>query len=253
MALDLNEDGAPTSCLICGESITQTPGKKQRIYCGNNCAVKAHRQRKKRTENNVDSILDRAELETVENNIVYDVLRDEVRRTINQRVRDKVLGAADMLVNMLPDAMVALREDLHSEDWAVRARAVNNLLKYGMPMQNQASTEEHTASITIKHNIPVPETPLGDAVVEIMDDAIEQLQVTPGPVDPTQPYDPVLNPEHFEKDWPLCRCEEPRRHHPDNMSDSERLVDRGMCKPCVAQRMMLEKQDQVKSTHLPDE
>lgn len=253
MATELNEDGKPTACVICGESIEQTPGKKTRSYCSNRCTQQASRERRKRTEQNVDSILDRADVETVENNIVYDVLRDEVRRTINQRVRDKVLGAADMLVNMLPDAMMALQEDLRSEDWAVRARAVNQLLKYGMPMQHQTSTEEHTASITIKHSVPVPETPLGDAVVEIMDNEIERLQVEAGPVDPTQPYDPVLNPENFEKDWPLCRCEEPRRHHPDNMSDSERPEDRGMCKPCVSQRMMLEKQDQVKPPYEPDE
>lgn len=249
MALDIDEEGYLTACVVCGTDIEQVKGKKQRSYCSDKCRKAASRAKQARTEQNVDSILDRAELETVENNIVYDVLRDEVRRTINQRVRDKVLGAADMLVDMLPAAMVALNEDLRSEDWAVRARAVNQLLKYGMPMQNQKSEEEHTATITIKHSIPVPETPLGDAVIDIMEDAIAELEVEHGPVNPNEPYDPVLNPEHFEKDWPICKCEEQRRHHPDNMYTGPKHEWDGWCTPCVNREML---SIENKNKHLND-
>lgn len=216
----VDEQGNPLDCLVCGTEIEPAATGRPRKYCSRKCqevasnAKKRDRNRKKNAEK-YKPVLKEAD------DMVRDIMRDQVRKDVTRLVKDKVLGATEYLTDILPEAMHAMREDLHSDDWAVRSRAYALIMKYAMPVGQMESNEDKGMSITIAHNVPVPETPFGDRVIDVMDAKVTEV-AKGGLLDPSKPYDPVSNPEAYEADWDLCSCDTPRRHPPGSVDATGR-------------------------------
>jgi hypothetical protein len=154
---------------------------------------------------------------TVLDDEVREVMREEVRKHITERVKDRVIGATDLMGEMLPLAMARLYEDLESQDWARYSRAAAIVMRYTMMIANQDADGADLGRITVVHEIPgqdpvefvLPDTELGHEVAH-------QIQKRlPATVDSDTIYDPD-NPEDFEANWEQCyKCHE--RRHPDSL------------------------------------
>lgn len=173
---------------------------------------------------------------TVLDDEVREVMREEVRKHITERVKDSVIGATDLMSSMLPLAMARLFEDLESNDWARYSRAAAIVMRYTMMIANQDADGADLGKITVIHQIPgqdpqefaLPDTPLGNAVKE----HVERRQIAAQSMHADLIYDPDL-PEPFEQDWPTCYvCK--ARQHPENT----RVVDDGrvICSTCRHKR-----------------
>lgn len=170
---------------------------------------------------------------------VREVMRDEIRKHITEQVKDKVLGATDLMAAMLPLAMARLFEDLESQDWARYSRASAIVMRYTMLLAAQDGSDTDLGKITVVHQIPgqgdpqefeLPDTPLGHAVKE----HVERKQLTAKAMSGDDVYDPDL-PEPFEADWPTCYvCK--HRQHPDNTRAVD--GDRVICSTCRHRRDM---------------
>jgi hypothetical protein len=126
--------------------------------------------------------------------VVREVLHEEIRKTITQHVRDNVLGAVEVMSQMLPDALAGLAKDLEDPDPVFRQRAAGMVIKYVMPLANQGDDGEDARIINIIHNVPIPEGNFGDSLavhVEAIHDTVDAVE-----------------------DYPECyMCHEPK--HPD--------------------------------------
>lgn len=116
---------------------------------------------------------------------VRDLVREEVRATITQRVKDNVLGMTELLSDMLPLVLNGLAVDLQSEDVFIRQKAQALILKYVMPLKNEEAVADDSRTLNVIHRVAVPDTVLGEAV------EAELAALPPGV-------------EAFEKDWPVC-------------------------------------------------
>lgn len=116
---------------------------------------------------------------------VRDLVREEVRNTITQRVRDNVLGMTELLSDMLPLVLNGLAVDIQSEDVFIRQKAQALILKYVMPLQHEQPQAEDSKTLNVIHRVAVPDTILGHAV------EAEAAALPPGI-------------ERFEEDWPTC-------------------------------------------------
>ncbi len=141
---------------------------------------------------------------------VREIMRQEIRETIGQHVKDNVLGAAEVMTEMLPTALAAIKQDLESEDWMARSRAYALLMKYVMTFKDQDSEAAGNQNIVVVSGVPTPDTPLGHAVVE----QFEQLQE---------------GVEEFEKDWPQCHVCKQRKPE-SNMSTSNGSITCTSCR-----------------------
>lgn len=177
---------------------------------------------------------------TVLDDEVREVMREEIRKHITSHVKDKVLGATDLMASMLPLAMARLFEDLESNDWARYSRASAIVMRYTMMIANQDAEGQDLGRITVLHQIPgqdpveheLPDTPLGRSVAEHVERrAIEARAMTADTI-----YDPD-DPEPFEADWPVCHvCKQ--RKHPDNVREHDASRGRVICSTCKHRRDM---------------
>lgn len=125
---------------------------------------------------------------------VREVLRQEIREQISQHVKDNVLGAAEVMTQMLPEAMAAMKQDLESEDWMARSRAYALVMKYAMQFAEADPKDQGNQNIVVVSGVPTPDTPLGHAVVE----HYEELPRASASVEAGEEV------EEFEKEWPKC-------------------------------------------------
>jgi len=171
---------------------------------------------------------------TVLDDEVREVMREEIRKHITERVKDRVLGATDLMGEMLPLAMARLYEDLESADWARYSRAAAIVMRYTMMIANADADGSDLGRITVVHEIPgqdpvefvLPDTELGHAV------AGEIQKRLPASFDSEKVYDPD-QPEAFEAEWSACyTCHE--RKHPDalRIHDHKGDVTRYICVTC---------------------
>lgn len=160
---------------------------------------------------------------------VRDVMRDEIRKAITQLVRDKALGAANVLVEMLPEAMARIQQDLDSSDTIARRAATALVMKYAMPM---LQTEDNTGSGTtvIVHSIP--------RSGEFIDAEPAEFEVAVVP-EGGETFEEAVERyaheklEEFEQDWPICyRCKQVT--HPDNIRNG--IPAGPICKSCDIRR-----------------
>jgi hypothetical protein len=128
---------------------------------------------------------------------VREVLREEVRAQITQHVRDNMLGAVEVLTNMLPLGLAAIHKDLQSPDWVERRDAYKILLQYAMKMPDVDPNANDSRVLNIITNVPIPDTPLGKRVEHYIANPDEIID---------------LGPEEFEKDWPTCASCAERKH-----------------------------------------
>ncbi len=141
-------------------------------------------------------------------NLVRSVFEESVRDEINQHVRDNLLGLTEVLVDMAPEAIRALQEDLSSEDDYVRSRAYALWFKYVMPMQKEAKSEEDNSPVQV-----ILHTPLTERIAALRDDKeAEYVDVS---------------------DWPECYvCHKTK--HPDAMRRHD--DKRHICTTCAAKK-----------------
>jgi hypothetical protein len=129
------------------------------------------------------------------NDPVRDVLREEVRATISQHVKDNVLGMTEALTDLLPLIYAAIARDVQSDDTFVRQKAIALAMKYIMPLGKEDVVADDSRIINVVHHVPIPDTNFGHAIEG------ELVALPPGV-------------EAFEADWPTCdNCGE--RKHPD--------------------------------------
>ena len=134
---------------------------------------------------------------------VRETLQQAIRDVVTEAVSDNLVGAGEILTGLLPKTLAGLAIDLDSEDWMIRSRAQQAVLKYAMEFRNKESKDVDLGTIQVVHNVALPGTPLGRATAG----EIEVLE---------SKNDTVI--EHFERDWPTCaKCGD--RKHPDTMYD----------------------------------
>lgn len=150
---------------------------------------------------------------------VREVMRDEIRKTVTQAVKDNVLGAAEVMTHLLPSVLAGLAQDVQSEDWMVRSRAQAIVLKYAMPFGEEKVEKDDLRIINVIHNVPIPDSPLGEVVEG-------ELLALPDGV------------ERFEADWPACAiCHE--RKHPDTgawQSNGTNGTEKWVCRACEVRK-----------------
>jgi hypothetical protein len=164
---------------------------------------------------------------------VRDVMREEIRKALRPMIRDKALGAANLLVEMLPMALARVYQDLESKDTIARRAATALVMKYAMPMVETDEDKNSNNQLVIAYNIPS-----GHTVTVGAPEELEEIDAEV--VDESRPFDEIVTEvlesgdddeedvEAFEKDWykcPSCNV----RKHPEN------LVTRSgvrICKSC---------------------
>ena len=147
---------------------------------------------------------------------IREVLREEVRAQITQHVRDNMLGAVEVLTNMLPLGLAAIHKDLQSPDWVERKEAYKILLQYAMKMPDVDPEAQTNRVLNIVTNVPIPDTPLGRKMEHFA-------------TNPDQIID--IGQEDFERTYLECvECHQ--RKHPSTFYASEGLGHKPICKTC---------------------
>jgi len=209
-----DEETIPGECVVCGTYFQQSKRGRRKLYCSNKCKELAasegletpriqniKEQRKKMKELAFANMQDD----------VREIMRQEIRETIGQHVKDNVLGAAEVMTEMLPTALAAIKQDLESEDWMARSRAYALLMKYVMTFKDQDPEAAGNQNIVVVSGVPTPDTPLGHAVVEQFDQLQEGV-------------------EEFEQDWPKCSVCHQRK--PESNMRQYGGPDRIICTSC---------------------
>ena len=148
-------------------------------------------------------------------NLVREVFKDVVRNEMSAHIRDNLLGMTEVFVDMAPNAVAALKEDLTSEDDYVRSRAYALWFKYVFPMQQKLEADTESAGqMTVTINAPFTKR-----LAEVQQDRDTEV------VDTT--------------DWLECyMCHQTR--HPDAMRRHERDTPtkdgRHICMTCHAKK-----------------
>lgn len=223
-------------CLGCGEPLPE-PRRKTRKYCDNKCRAKFQRTiaAAKKADGTPTKISEaKAQMRALAfenlNDEVREVLRQEIREQISQHVKDNVLGAAEVMTQMLPEAMAAMKQDLESEDWMSRSRAYALVMKYAMQFAEADPKEQANQNIVVVSGVPTPDTPLGRAVVEHYDE-LPRASATVAPGDEV---------EEWEKDWPKCHYCRQRKPEVNGTWESRaanRSDKRWVCTSCNVAKM----------------
>lgn len=222
------------NCLTCGRKLKDAP--RHRKFCGSACRQRNHRRvNKAKADKNLKMSITKTAPEHIKDmvylafgadsmDVVRQVMREEIRSNITQAVQDNVLGAAEMMTQMLPKALGGLLLDLNNQDYYVRGRAQQLVLKYAMPLINTDGDEKDLGKLKVIHEVSTPNTPLGERVAEHVDESEAYV-------------------EEFEKYWPVCESCHVRKH-PDAMYvvGHNNGKPRLRCKPCSVRRAIEIKQ-----------
>jgi hypothetical protein len=235
-----------TDCRWCGKELPEGSAPTRK-YCNATCRVNFNRAAKGKLSKGAknaqepDHIKSARQLamETIGDEI-REVLREEVRASITQFVRDQVLGAAEVItLEALPKALKRLVEDLDDEDWMVHSRATALVMKYAMEFGKTDPNDKPQTPIMIVNGVPTPDTPLGHAVAG--EPSLLTTQAREADDDEIIVPDDEKAPEvieEFEKDWPECYyCH--HRKHPANIrwdSGGEGKARRPICTSCTIRR-----------------
>lgn len=139
------------------------------------------------------------ELMEKDDDYVRELLQEVVRDSVTQVVQDNVVGAAEVITSLLPEALASVAKDLKSKDWNIRKTARSEVLKYAMLFKDKDGSDDDLGTIQVVHQVSLPDTPIGHRVAE-------ELEV--------DDHDDSV--EAFEQGWPVCiHCGE--RKHPDAM------------------------------------
>lgn len=100
--------------------------------------------------------------------VIREVYQEQVRENISQHVSDTILGVTEILSDMAPKALAGLLKDLESNDPMDRQRAYMIWFKYVMPLAKEKGTGPDLGKLTVVHEVPVPDTILGERFVDEM-------------------------------------------------------------------------------------
>lgn len=223
------------TCRACGEPLD---GDSRKLYCNDACRQRFKKRFQEEQQNlpgkktkrgtpeaeviSIPDYIQKAKdlvATQVLDDEIREVMREEVRKTISQQIADRVLGIADVMVNMLPDVAARLYTDLNSKDHTRAARAYTLLLRYFMPLADES--RGGPGNVTVVNTVPgatVFEQKFGESV-----EAYEAGEVEP-----------------FEAGWDECyRCQQ--RHHPDNLREHDTTpagTVRYICTSCRARNTL---------------
>lgn len=217
-------------CKTCGKLI-RYEDHLNRSYCSDECRVRfrvnkernlrrtaATRKEVAQLPDHIKKMVDLA-FGANSDEVVRQVFREEVRENVTRYVRDNVLGAAEVLTQMLPKTLEGIARDLDDPDWVVRSKAQALVMKYAMTFAEKEGDKNDLGTLTVVHNVPLPDTPLGQQIAEIADQVDSELEIL----------------EDFEKYWPICSvCE--KRKHPDVMHNNGGNNQNYICSTCKAYR-----------------
>ena len=254
----------PHRCRNCGEPLTAPPGKsldRRKKYCDEACRKQFGRTVNKAAAAGLGDVKpgmarDRSQavtpyvkaarslaFEGMEDEI-RDTLRAEVRDQVRQHLKDNILGGVEALTALLPEVLVRLGEDVEHPDWMRSSRAQSLILKYVFMFKDTEAADGDSKTINIYHGVPVPDTPLGDAMKKVADkhlqDVIdgEVVQLPGHLIDPDLPDDEIveLPREAFEQFYPQCvDCGDIKP--PDTFAKLHDTDDmKGLCRSCDYQR-----------------
>lgn len=155
---------AARTCTECGTNLSKRSPRAR--TCSKACRAK--RSRRLRQEGIEAEALStpetRALQEVVRSNANRDVGRQAVAEALKPVLREAItqetLDALGDLVKLTPSAVVALQEDLMSDDAGIRQRAYTLVIKYsiGHPSVIRPEEEAGHAPINFHFDVPRPET-----------------------------------------------------------------------------------------------
>lgn len=226
------------TCLACGTDLPE-PRRASRKYCDQKCRARFQRSVAMELAGDKPMKISDAQKHMKElafenlGDEVRQVLREEIRETISQHVKDNVLGAAEVMTHMLPTAMAAVKQDLESEDWMSRSRAYALVMKYAMAFADADVKDDKPQNIVVISGVPTPDTPLGHAMVH----QYEGLPVASASYNDDDVVDGEVV-EEFERDWPKCHYCHQRKPEPNMTIEShgEGNSTRNVCTSCSVAR-----------------
>jgi hypothetical protein len=159
-------------CSECGTSLSNPAAKT----CGANCRNKRSRRLRRSKEATGRAMGEAnahpphlAHLAHVDDKLVHEVAKEELRPIVREAITEDVLRAAGDLVALTPVMVQAITEDLHSSDKVLRQKAYSLLAKY--TLGNTSIAPQADAShqpMQVVFNLPRPgdgQNPSADATV----------------------------------------------------------------------------------------
>lgn len=167
---------APTrKCSECAKPLLDKNGGPPlagQMTCGRSCRDKRPRRLKReKAERDAQLVRNRELPEHLKpisdavrgdvRDVTHQVLKEAIRPIVQEALTPDVLAGLGELVNLMPDAIVALGEDIRGNDPELRQRAYTLLLKYtaGNATIAPASKEAAPSPMTVVFEMPRP----GDA------------------------------------------------------------------------------------------
>jgi hypothetical protein len=163
---------APRKCSECPTPLTYPDGTHKPPItrtCSKRCRAKRARRIKRATaEGRAKSpyALELQELATAAQDsakdVAHELLKDELRPIIREAMTEEVLRGIQTMVEITPEAIAVLKEQLTSKDATIAQRAATLMLKYtmGNPSVAPPPTQAAPSPLTVQFNIPRP----GDAI-----------------------------------------------------------------------------------------
>lgn len=190
------------------------------MYCGSTCRANHSRERTRKRKvaakkrSLPEHIRDMKALiknDSIAFEAIREVYDEAFRENLTTHVKDNVLGALEIMSDMLPKALARLLEDLDSQDPLDRQRAYQILFKYIMPFQHAEGKDANLGNLTVIHQVPIPNTNVGEKVL----DEIEN---------------PSLRAPYEDELIECCKCHE-AKHHQVMLTFGN---GRWMCQSCNA-------------------
>lgn len=137
------------------------------------------------------------------------VIAEELRPIVREAIDEEVIKAIGALVRLSPGAIVALSEDLDSDDPQIRQRAYSLVLKFALDNPHVTPPRADKPHLQVDVNLPRPGPPPDRAIELLKEDDpphdLEHQRVCVGCREPRRTSD-------FQADAPMCtRCLTQRR------------------------------------------
>lgn len=256
----LPQDDLRGHCRACGTALPEDSDRRRK-YCDDACRKRFERQVKKEAEELAEygyddqklllarpgengfgsritettRLMRRMAIERLDDEVRTE-MRQQISETITPIVRDKIYGAANAMAELLPIALAGIAIDLESDDWMIRGRARDALLKYVMPFAKLEAQRAGDGKFIMEHTL-VPYDGTGG---------------TPAPVEMVEKVKQLAAEEAGESDlrevddaWPTCdRCERQlppgagrfldTAGHPGAYPDTPAPERKWVCRTCLA-------------------
>lgn len=107
------------------------------------------------------------------------IVEEELRPVVREAITEEVLRGIQDLVGLTPEAVLAIGEDLRSEDSTIRQRAYGLILKYTLGNAAVAPTDDNTGKeLVVNIGIPRPDVPENPGIPQPAESTPDAEQVT---------------------------------------------------------------------------